>query len=278
MRLRRARGEAGGARAVVILSPTAGSIRIAWRVLENSSACVRSRRRTRSRASSSSMYFEEEQKLRPTVLAAEAQPDALRPQRALLGGPAGPGSLLDVPAAGRRRASRSRSFRSRSRAGPARCCARRPGARSELKWPNDLYVGRRKLAGVLAESRTQGERDRAWPSGIGINVLGRAAKRSRCRTPRPSKRRPAGASPLARAAAGAARAARPRSSRAPRWERRDPAPGSSPRSIGRATALTIRRATAKRSRANTSGSILGLPAPQDRGRGDDGRGGRGCAW
>ncbi len=47
------------------------------------------------------------------------------------------------------------------------------GAGVALKWPNDLYVGRDKLAGVIAESRTQGE-DTYIAVGIGINVLGTA--------------------------------------------------------------------------------------------------------
>jgi BirA family biotin operon repressor/biotin-[acetyl-CoA-carboxylase] ligase len=45
------------------------------------------------------------------------------------------------------------------------------GVSVELKWPNDLYAGRRKLAGVLAESRTQGD-ETYVAVGIGINVLG----------------------------------------------------------------------------------------------------------
>jgi biotin-[acetyl-CoA-carboxylase] ligase BirA-like protein len=49
------------------------------------------------------------------------------------------------------------------------------GLAAELKWPNDLYVGRRKLAGVLAEARTQGD-DAYLAVGIGINVLGRASE------------------------------------------------------------------------------------------------------
>jgi BirA family biotin operon repressor/biotin-[acetyl-CoA-carboxylase] ligase len=47
------------------------------------------------------------------------------------------------------------------------------GAAIALKWPNDLYVGRRKLGGVIAESRTQGE-ETLLAVGVGINVLGRA--------------------------------------------------------------------------------------------------------
>lgn len=47
------------------------------------------------------------------------------------------------------------------------------GTDIELKWPNDLYVRRRKLAGVIAESRTQGD-ETYVAVGIGVNVLGLA--------------------------------------------------------------------------------------------------------
>ena len=40
------------------------------------------------------------------------------------------------------------------------------GLAAELKWPNDLYVGARKLAGILAEAA-----DAAVVLGFGINVL-----------------------------------------------------------------------------------------------------------
>jgi biotin-[acetyl-CoA-carboxylase] ligase BirA-like protein len=45
------------------------------------------------------------------------------------------------------------------------------GVRVELKWPNDLYVGRRKIGGILTEAVTQGE-DTYVAVGIGLNVLG----------------------------------------------------------------------------------------------------------
>src|SRR4029450_7272413 len=45
------------------------------------------------------------------------------------------------------------------------------GLTTGLKWPNDLYVGRRRLAGVPAEARTQAE-ESYLAVGIGINVLG----------------------------------------------------------------------------------------------------------
>ncbi len=39
-----------------------------------------------------------------------------------------------------------------------------------VKWPNDLWVGQRKLGGVLMEGRRQGAQQR-WVLGLGINVL-----------------------------------------------------------------------------------------------------------
>lgn len=48
------------------------------------------------------------------------------------------------------------------------------GLEAGLKWPNDLYVGRRKLAGVLSEARTQGD-ESYLAVGIGVNVRGDAA-------------------------------------------------------------------------------------------------------
>ncbi|MGE3769107.1 MAG: biotin--[acetyl-CoA-carboxylase] ligase, partial [Kofleriaceae bacterium] len=42
-----------------------------------------------------------------------------------------------------------------------------PGA---LKWPNDVLVGTRKLAGVLVEAQSQGSRLEAVIVGIGINL------------------------------------------------------------------------------------------------------------
>jgi BirA family biotin operon repressor/biotin-[acetyl-CoA-carboxylase] ligase len=48
------------------------------------------------------------------------------------------------------------------------------GVRADLKWPNDLLLGGRKIAGVLVESRTrasesEGE-DRVVVVGVGVNV------------------------------------------------------------------------------------------------------------
>ena len=44
------------------------------------------------------------------------------------------------------------------------------GPPTRLKWPNDCLVGDRKLAGVLAESRSSSERGRVVIVGIGCNV------------------------------------------------------------------------------------------------------------
>lgn len=44
-----------------------------------------------------------------------------------------------------------------------------------LKWPNDLYVGERKLAGILVEARWQGGRASWIAVGLGINVRPPAA-------------------------------------------------------------------------------------------------------
>jgi len=44
------------------------------------------------------------------------------------------------------------------------------GAATQLKWPNDVYVGGRKLAGVLVEARWRGPRLDWVAIGVGINV------------------------------------------------------------------------------------------------------------
>ncbi len=51
---------------------------------------------------------------------------------------------------------------------------RASGFHPELKWPNDLMVGRRKLAGILAEGLGLGRVDQAMLVGVGINILSAA--------------------------------------------------------------------------------------------------------
>jgi BirA family transcriptional regulator, biotin operon repressor / biotin---[acetyl-CoA-carboxylase] ligase len=45
------------------------------------------------------------------------------------------------------------------------------GFEAELKWPNDVMVGRRKLAGILAEGSSIGTSRQFVIIGVGINVL-----------------------------------------------------------------------------------------------------------
>ncbi|MBL0220496.1 MAG: biotin--[acetyl-CoA-carboxylase] ligase [Myxococcales bacterium] len=51
--------------------------------------------------------------------------------------------------------------------------ARATGAAVTLKWPNDLLVDGKKLAGVLVESQSQGGKLEAVVIGIGVNITGR---------------------------------------------------------------------------------------------------------
>lgn len=44
------------------------------------------------------------------------------------------------------------------------------GLHADLKWPNDLFVGKRKLAGILAEGISIGTPDQAVIVGVGVNV------------------------------------------------------------------------------------------------------------
>ena len=48
---------------------------------------------------------------------------------------------------------------------------------AQIKWPNDLYVDGKKLAGVLVESQLQGDRLQAVVVGAGLNVASRAFPR-----------------------------------------------------------------------------------------------------
>lgn len=48
--------------------------------------------------------------------------------------------------------------------------ARAFGAPAELKWPNDLYVRGRKLAGVLVDAQSQGGALESAIAGIGVNL------------------------------------------------------------------------------------------------------------
>ncbi|GAB0058433.1 Bifunctional ligase/repressor BirA [Candidatus Magnetaquicoccaceae bacterium FCR-1] len=47
---------------------------------------------------------------------------------------------------------------------------------ARLKWPNDILVQGRKLAGILTEMATEGDRVRHVVIGVGVNVNGRAER------------------------------------------------------------------------------------------------------
>jgi BirA family biotin operon repressor/biotin-[acetyl-CoA-carboxylase] ligase len=42
--------------------------------------------------------------------------------------------------------------------------------RVEIKWPNDIYVGDKKICGILIENRLQGNTIKESIIGIGLNV------------------------------------------------------------------------------------------------------------
>jgi BirA family biotin operon repressor/biotin-[acetyl-CoA-carboxylase] ligase len=56
--------------------------------------------------------------------------------------------------------------------------ARSVGASAVLKWPNDVLVGGKKLAGVLVEAQSQGNKLDAVIVGIGVNLDTAPADRS----------------------------------------------------------------------------------------------------
>lgn len=144
-----------------------------WKVLENSVA-LRSVPSTNALARELiEVSFDEDQDLRTTVLVAEEQTEAYGRGGRSWSSPAGQGLYLTIV-----RAVAAGEPLSLVPIAAARWTGEvlreRTGVPSELKWPNDLYAGGRKLAGVIAESRTQG--DRTYVAvGIGVNVLGSAA-------------------------------------------------------------------------------------------------------
>ena len=52
----------------------------------------------------------------------------------------------------------------------ARTLRERYAIDAHLKWPNDVLVGDRKLAGILCEGVSQAQAQPAWVVGVGINV------------------------------------------------------------------------------------------------------------
>ena len=141
-----------------------------WRTFENLACLPRTESSNDLALELIELYFDEDQLLPASVLVAESQPGA-RGRHGPWNAPAGRGlyftfllagqglPLSVIPIAVARWTSEA--------------VREATGALSELKWPNDLYVGRRKLAGILPEARTQGERT-MLAVGIGLNVSGTA--------------------------------------------------------------------------------------------------------
>ncbi len=117
------------------------------------------------------MYFEEDERFPASVLVAESQTGA-RGRKGRWQAPAGRGLYFTFI-----REARSGEPLSLIPIAVARwlreALIEATGVPVALKWPNDLYVGRRKLGGILTEARTQGE-ETYVAVGIGLNVLGSA--------------------------------------------------------------------------------------------------------
>lgn len=144
-----------------------------WGVIENCVAVHRTPSSNRLGRELIEMYFDEGQCLRTTALVAETQPGAYGRNGRGWAAPEGKGLYWTIV----RRAAEGEPL-SLVPIAVARWTAEvlreATGVAVELKWPNDLYARRRKLAGVIAESRTQGE-ETYLAVGVGINVLGKGA-------------------------------------------------------------------------------------------------------
>jgi biotin-[acetyl-CoA-carboxylase] ligase BirA-like protein len=115
------------------------------------------------------MYFDEAERFPPTVLVAESQTGA-RGRKGRWEAPSGRGLYFTFI-----REARTGEPISLMPIAVARWLREvikdTCGVKVELKWPNDLYVGRRKIGGILTEACTQGE-DTYVAVGVGLNVLG----------------------------------------------------------------------------------------------------------
>ena len=140
-----------------------------WRSLENLTCLEETKSSNDLAREVIHLYFQEEQELSPSVFVAEGQPGA-RGRHGQWVAPKGRGLYWTFV----RRAEEGEPI-SLVPIAVARWVrdALRASTRVSvgLKWPNDLYVGHKKLGGILVESFTQGAETR-MAVGVGINVLG----------------------------------------------------------------------------------------------------------
>jgi BirA family biotin operon repressor/biotin-[acetyl-CoA-carboxylase] ligase len=143
-----------------------------WKVVENLS-CLRATDSSNDLARGViELYFEEEQRLPASLFVAEEQPRA-RGRKGWWHAPRGRGIYLTLVK--RVEESEPMSVIPIAVARWTRdALAEAAGVTAELKWPNDLYIRRRKVAGILPEARSQGK-ETYIAVGIGVNVRGDAA-------------------------------------------------------------------------------------------------------
>ena len=141
-----------------------------WKTFENLACLDRAESSNDLARELIEVYFGEDQDLPASVLVAESQTGA-RGRKGRWHAPAGRGLYftLVVPSGGMPLSVVPIAVARWTREAVRELA----GVVADLKWPNDLYVGRRKLAGVLSEARTQGERS-YLAVGIGLNVVGSA--------------------------------------------------------------------------------------------------------
>jgi BirA family biotin operon repressor/biotin-[acetyl-CoA-carboxylase] ligase len=141
-----------------------------WRTFENLACLARTESSNDLARELIEIYFGEDQDLPASVLVAEGQ-TAARGRKGHWHAPAGRGLYFTflVPSRGLPLSVVPIAVARWTR----EVVLEATGVVCDLKWPNDLYIGRRKLAGVLPEARTQGERT-FLAVGIGLNVAGSA--------------------------------------------------------------------------------------------------------
>lgn len=142
----------------------------AWRVFENFVALEETTSSNDLGRELIELYFTEEQQLRDSVLVSAAQSGA-RGRKGAWVAPPGRGIYLTFLHAAAEGEPLSLVPIAVGRW--IRDVLAERGVDAAVKWPNDVYAKGRKLAGILSESRTQGD-ETYVAVGVGLNVLGSA--------------------------------------------------------------------------------------------------------